>query len=121
MNYTEYKTEIQDIAHGIIEECLSYPDIDLQDYIHQTVDGHQWIIYTGYHNEILDNSDNEDSYLDIYSNEDLGEIVAKDGLEAAMQIKAFSAMLQDVQEAIGELSHEDFEGCTEEQFDGVTR
>jgi len=121
MNYTEYKTEIQDIAHGIIEECLKFPDIDLQDYTHQTVDGHRWIIYTSYHQDIVNNSDNEDSYLDNYGNEDLGALVAEHGLDHAIMVQAFYAMHQDVQDAIGELSHEDFEGCTEEQFDGVTR
>jgi len=118
MNYTEYKTEVTDVAEGIINECLNYTDIDIQDYTHETVDGHMWIIYTSYHQEIVLHSDNEEAYLDIYGNEDLGALVSEGGIEKAVMVQAFYAMYQDVRDAIGEFSYDDF-GCTEEEFDAV--
>jgi len=117
MNYTEYRTEIKDVAEGIIEECLNHGQ-ELSSMIHETIDGHQWIIYTRYHDEILRYSENAEAYEDIFTDEQIGERVAEGGLAAAIAEKAFYAMDQDVRDAISELSFEDFE-CTEEEFNAV--
>lgn len=112
MTYNEYQEKIRLTAACIIEEateqCDSTDADDIRDYIydngldHKAVDGHQWIICTAYHDDIVRHTSNENAYLDIYSYEDLGRVVAEKGLDELNRIRAFYAMSQDVREAIDE-------------------
>jgi polyhydroxyalkanoate synthesis regulator phasin len=95
----EYSEGIESMASEVIEECLEYGS-DLSDMIHEKVDGDEWIIYTYYHGYVIKFSDNEDAYLDIYSSEDLGELIRTQDLDAVIQARAFFAMDADLRQAV---------------------
>lgn len=109
MTSGEYEDEITSIAKGIIEEHGLNED-DWHDAVHESVDGHQWIIYTGFHEEILDNSDNEPD-----NDEVTGMADPKGGWRDFRQVAAFMAMEADVQQKLRELADEYFEceDCSE--------
>ena len=69
---------------------------------HEIIDSHHFIIYTHNHSNIIDNSDNNEAYLELYNNEDLGQLVIERGPEAVTQAQAFYAMLQDLDNEIYE-------------------
>ena len=78
MNNYEYYKEINEIAENLVsevaEEIKADHDIcDLDDAIsdiifdsrlHETIDGHQWVIYYAYHQDVLHHSSNTEYGLD---------------------------------------------------------
>ena len=98
----EYFAEVDSIADQCIDEALTY-STDLHDMVHQYVDGHAWIIYYAYNQDVIDHSNSPDAWTDCYSNEDLGRIVAEDGMDGARMVQAYCAMHQDVTERVYEL------------------
>ena len=66
----DYWDEIANIANEINEESKRADtdgfgdDFDAYDRAHEWIDGHQWIIYTAYHMEVLQYTDNRDYYMD---------------------------------------------------------
>ena len=108
---SEYHKEISDLAADLYSEALEQNDNDhdlaveaIHDHLlHETVDGHQWVIYT-YSNELVEQfSANAEAFKDCYDNESIGAIVADKGLDALKAIIAYFAMYQDISEAISEL------------------
>ena len=95
---SEYNDEIAQLAEGIFEEVREFGG-DISDLAFMAVDGHQWIIYTAYHSEIIERACNPDAYQDVYSNEDLGALVVEGGMSAAVQAQAFFAFESDLQDA----------------------
>lgn len=101
----EYWKEIKSIAANLVSEAMQEKDNDREEaeeyindsYLHETIDGHQWVIYYSYNDDVLKYSDNDEAYQDCYSNEDLGALVAEKGLDDAKTMMAFFAMYQDVQ------------------------
>ena len=73
------------------------------DLVHETIDGHQWIIYTAYNNDIVQISDNHAAYLDVYCQEDLGQLVIDSGVDGLTMTRAYFAMSQDLNDAIAEI------------------
>lgn len=112
MNKQEYNTEINSIAENLVHDAWNnydeVTDIEqaeelIQDsLLHETIDGHQWIIYYSYNDEVIRHSDNADAYQDIYSNEDVGALIADQGLDSFGTVRAFWAMTYDVQEQLEE-------------------
>ena len=98
----EYWDEIRSIALDAIEEGWTQAGADadepdeeaMQEYVQQTVDGHQWIIYYGYPEDVLRFTDNKDAYIDAF-----GSIEAKDTNEALAKM-AYMAMEADVNSTI---------------------
>jgi hypothetical protein len=74
----------------VIEEAKEY-DRDETDVLHETIDGHCWVIYTAYNFQVLQHSDN-----DGYAVEEWGsDCATRDGvLNTAML--AFGALWADV-------------------------
>jgi hypothetical protein len=106
ITYNSYWAEVKDLATMLLDEndnCMETISDNSLD--HEAVDGHQWIIYTTYHDQILNFSDNTEAYLDLYGNDDLGQIVSEHGLDHARMIQAFWAFLYDVQNSL----HDQFE------------
>ncbi len=99
----EYTNEVESIAEAVYQEVRDYGG-ELHELASQAVDGHQWIIYTAYHAEILDCATNLDAYHDVYSDADIGRLVAESGISAAIQAQAFFAFEQDVNAALYELA-----------------
>ena len=110
MTSHEYWKEVSDLASGITQECFDeFPEDQqaeiredndndafreaLYERLHETIDGHQWVIYTAYNFDILRHSPNND-----YSVVNFGaEGVAN---EAGMNwgYLAYGALYADVQE-----------------------
>ena len=108
---TEYYREISDLADDLYSEALDQNDNDHDlavEAIHdrllpETVDGHQWVIYT-YSNELVERfSANAEAFKDCYDNESIGALVADQGLDALKPIIAYFAMYQDISDRLNEL------------------
>ena len=103
--YTQYKEAIAELVGSILEEA-SDRELDhdeIYDLVHEYVDGHEWCIYYYGHDIILQHTENEEAYLDIYCNRDIGDIVAEHGLDHMRGVQAFWAMVQDVNECLFEM------------------
>ncbi len=109
MSRREYWEEVASLAKSITEECLGDfgPTVQgeirdsggkmydfreaLDERVWETIDGHQWVIYTAYNFDIMRFSDNSG-----YSAENFGaESIVKDG-ELNTAAIAFGALYADV-------------------------
>ena len=110
MNNSEYYLEIQSIAANLVSEAMDQCSNDKEEalelindsLLHETIDGHQWVIYYSYNAEVIQHSSNSDAYQDIYDNESLGQLVTDRGVDSLNTMIAFFAMYTDVQELIGD-------------------
>lgn len=105
ITHTQYWNEVKETAEFSLDACLTNGN-DIRDFTHEVIDGHQWIIYTFYHDQILRFTDNDEAYQDCYSNKDLGRVVAENGLDHVKMIQAFFAFEQDVNGALSDLIQE---------------
>jgi len=110
---TEYDNEIKELAADIWEEALSQAEGDTgeaeqlaYELTHEWVDGHQWIIYTSYHKDVLAFTENEGAYKDVYCNDDLGAILCEGGMDKLHTIMAYFAMQTDVLQALSEIKED---------------
>jgi hypothetical protein len=53
MTNHEYRNEIKEIAISIDDAELWNETTDRSERLHETIDGHKWIIYTRFHDDIL--------------------------------------------------------------------
>ena len=93
---------MKNLAQSIVHECISYGS-DVNDIIHEWVDGDSWIIYTFYYDQIMRFSANDDAYLDVYNPEDLGNLIIDKGLDGVNQARAFFALEADVRDVIHDM------------------
>lgn len=108
LNYTEYWTEIKSIATELVSEAMSQSDNDREaaeelindSLLHETVDGHQWVIYYAYNLDVIQHSDNEDYMVDNLGSEALEYSLKEGGLSGLHTAIAFWCMYADVQEYI---------------------
>lgn len=101
MDQREYWEEIESLAREITREARD-EDRDIYDVLHETIDGHQWIIYTRFHAEVLQHTANDSAMWDEGLNEGINSH------DEYMMRAAFCAMLADVRE------HSDFDAEPEE-------
>ena len=111
----DYWVEVRSIAAGIAEEAVEQakdndPDLEQDDVkeaaeeiindtlLHETIDGHEWIIYTAYHLPILQWTDNADYMVDNLGGAD--DVLKSSGVDGLHQALAFWALYADVQECI---------------------
>lgn len=102
MRYNTYRQEVLDLAANIVDECDRHGDYDFEsDRFHddlmeetfETVDSHQWVIYTGYALDVLSRADHDpDEWYSFVSPEDSWRKV--------ISTMAFTAFYADVQEAV---------------------
>lgn len=96
ITYKQYWNEVKDIANMTLEE---YEGEEAQnDGAFETVDGHQWVIYSAYHFDVLKHSSDENAFFEMY-----GERPDGDSVSEILQKFAFAALLNDVQIALQEL------------------
>jgi len=107
MNNTEYWKEVNDTAEYIIDYATASVEDETDEdaveelindsLLHETIDGHEWIIYTHNHLPILQYSDNAE-----YMADNIGgtEEALKQGIDNLHQALAFWAFYADVQESI---------------------
>lgn len=97
MERTEYYTEIRSLADSLIEDARGQKmDSEAFDeYLWESIDGHQWVIYTHQSQQVVACSDN-----DGYAAENWGaESIVRDGAIHWAGL-AFGAMYADVQEEL---------------------
>lgn len=99
---TNYYDECMSIATGIVEEFKEYGG-DLHDHAHEQVEGHQWIIYYAYNDDLLKHASDPDAWEQVYRNEEIGYLVTTEGMTGARSVQAYWAMLEDVNSALHEL------------------
>ena len=113
----EYWAEVRSTAESIFEEVREDEGIDtepddlrdpLGDRLRETIDGHEWVVYTWKAQQILSISPN-----DAYSIEEFGcEQVVQDGT-LNWSALAFGALYADVSDVLWQL-HSDWEDELEE-------
>ena len=95
--FTEYNEEIRSLA----KEAIKIPEDERDDWLHDTIDGHEWVIYTFKARCVLVATDNPDAY-----EEEMGE-PAK-----TVEAQAYMAIMHDVRAMIPayleEVSESDF-------------
>jgi len=78
----EYWNEVHEIAQGAIDEVVPFLPLEeneddirekLEEYVGNTLDTHQWVIYTCYNFDVLKHSDNSGYYFDHHGPDGLVE------------------------------------------------
>lgn len=108
MTEQEYWQEVEEIAR----QALSEPRRSRTEWIEQTVDGHQYVIYTHEAREVLRISPNEDAVFDENGAREFNNF------SEAYSLGALYAMLADVREkmvALEEEAEEDEEDLVEDE------
>jgi len=109
MNNQEYWNEVNAIADIIACESMQECDNDREaaeelindSRLHETIDGHQWVIYYSYNLDVIKHSDNADYYADNFGAESLASSL-ESGLDTLHCHIAFWALYADVQELISD-------------------
>lgn len=94
----EYYEEIQSIATETRNECEGDSERE-RDRVHETIDGHQWVLYNHYHLQVLWHSRNEDAHFE-YFGSDFGDAKCLSDITVKL---VYMAMVRDVDEALAEL------------------
>lgn len=115
ITYQEYRKEINELAESVVSEAIDLIRYDgdepneseVEDCVNdtllfETIDGHQWVIYYAYNDDVLNHSDNEDYMSFNFGDDMLGSILSESGFDTLKMQMAFWAMYADVQELIGE-------------------
>lgn len=93
---SQYWREVTSLAKQIAKEAKA-EDRDITDVLHETIDGHQWVIYTWAYPWVLMHSRSEDALFD-----QMGPTEAT-GYSQIMQLMTFYALYQDVAEELSGL------------------
>ena len=107
---SQYWNEVQSLAVCIAEDAISYcannrdeaEELINDSLLHETIDGHQWIIYYAYHLDVYQYSRNSDYYIDNFGGDDAAFVLKEKGLDGLHQALAFWSLYADVQDKIGE-------------------
>ena len=107
---SQYCNEIQSIAVSIAEDAMSHCDNNRDDaeelindsLLHETIDGHQWVIYYAYNLDVYQHSNNPDYYIDNFGGDDAAYVLKEKGLDGLHNVLAFWSLYADVQEKIEE-------------------
>lgn len=106
---SEYQEEIRSIADeakkAVVEEGA-----DLHDWIHETIDGHQWVIYTAYNHEVLAVCSNPDAGVE-EGLIDANAAIKEGGMSRLTAQLAYCAMEEDVMREVGGWEPEECTYC----------
>ncbi len=108
MKQLEYWKEVNELADIIACEAMQETDNNRDEAeeiidnvrLHETIDGHQWIIYYGYNLDVIKHSNNEDCYSDNFGGDALVSSLEEGGMDTLHCHIAFWAMYADVQDHI---------------------
>ena len=108
ITYQEYWAEVESIAENMVDEEMSWNDNDrdvaeeaINDHtLHETIDGHQWVIYYAYNLDVIRHSDNEDYMNENFGSEALSSALESGGLNSLHTAIAFWALYADVSEKL---------------------
>jgi hypothetical protein len=90
----DYWSEIRSIAENVKQDVRENEG-DVSDAVHEAIDGHQWVIYTGYHFDVLKHCSDESVGID-EGLIDANAALAEGGLSRLTAQLAFCAMERDV-------------------------
>lgn len=90
----DYWSEIRSIADSVKQDVREN-EADLSDAIHEAIDGHQWVIYTGYNLDVLKHCSDESAGID-EGLIDANAALAEGGLSKLTGQLAYCAMERDV-------------------------
>jgi hypothetical protein len=99
MTRTEYQNEIASIVEDIKDEIRENGG-SMQDRVHESCNGHRWVIYTAYNYDVLANSNNAECGVND-GLVDANEAIKEGGLSKLTAQLACCAMMQDVSEELG--------------------
>ena len=108
--FTGYWKEIDSICTSMADEALSENDNDqktaLDDIfdsrLHETIDGHRWIIYNAYNLDVIEHSANGNYYKDSFGCDDIAAILKEGGISKLHTVMAYYSMYGDVSDRIGD-------------------
>lgn len=105
-----YWEEIKSIAVSVFEETMAYHDNDIDsaedhfnDNLHETIDGHQWVIYNHYNLNVLQHASNPEAMIDSMGAEEAGLVLADRGLSGLHNALTYWAMYEDAQSELQDL------------------
>ena len=110
MNSQEYWKEVNGLADSIaceaMQDCENDRDAAEETIwdtrLHETIDGHQWIIYYSYNLDVIKYSDNADYYSDNFGGQALAGSLEQGGLDMLHCHIAFWALYADVADKISD-------------------
>lgn len=121
----EYFAEVNAIAKAIVQDAMQQTDNNREEaeelimdtLLHETVDGHQWIIYYGYNLDVYQHSDNQDYYIDNLGADDAGHALKERGLDGLHQALAYWCLYADVDDKINDCLDEYENGLSDHSYD----
>jgi hypothetical protein len=110
----EYWVEVNATAETVVEtafDILQYDGIEsptikqvydtiFDSVLHETVDAHQWVIYTAYHLPILQHTDNAEYMVDNFGGDYVEHAVKESGVGGLHQAMAYWALYADIADKI---------------------
>lgn len=110
MNSNEYWAEVNSLADMIASETMANHNNDREQaeneindsYLHETIDGHEWVIYYSYNLDVIKHSDNADYCADNFGAEALAHSLEQGGLNTLHCHIAFWALYADVQDRLSD-------------------
>lgn len=101
---------LEDKADMTREECFEATMDEINDHVlHETIDGHQWVIYYAYNLDVINYSDNADYMTDNFGNDMAGDILKEQGLNSLHTAMAFWCMYADVADELAEHGRDYFD------------
>ena len=101
MDSQEYRQEISDLAESLVDEMENHDRDSWLEYMHETIDGHSFCIYTAESQDVIRHSNNDGAAVDNFG----ADGIVQDGqLNWAMM--AYCAIEQDVLEEIDRQGHD---------------
>jgi len=108
MNCKEYYSEVGAIAEALVDEAMFEHDNDADQAmehindgrLHETIDGHQWVIYYNYNLSIIEHSSNDGYMIDNLGLENAAQALESGGLNGLHQAIAYWALYADVYELL---------------------
>ena len=104
----EYWEEVEIIASNLVCDAMHVTNNDREaaeedindSRLHETIDGHQWVIYYAYNLDVIKHSDNDDYYSDNFGSDSLAYSLKNGGLNMLHSHIAFWALYADVQDKL---------------------
>lgn len=110
----EYWKEVSATAETVVETAfdnLQYDGIEsptaeqvydsiFDGVLHETIDSHQWVIYTAYHLPVLQHTDNAEYMVDNFGGDSVEHAVKESGITGLHQSLAYWALYADVADKI---------------------
>ena len=108
MTYKEYWKEVRDIASSLVSEAMTDCENDRNDALesiydrglHETIDGHEWVIYYSHNLDVIRHSDNEDYYEQNFGGDCIKTDLERGGIDGLHVAMAFWCMYADVSDCI---------------------